>query len=62
MTNEELRLRRKFYLAPESTSLEELKELDTTYTAYPGLTLAQAQQLAEKLRSRQAVEPTHSPS
>lgn len=60
MTDEELQLRSKFYLAPRSTTVEELKEMDATYTSYPGLTLEQAQQTATKLRSLQVVESTHS--
>ena len=37
-------LRMKFYLAPKDTTYEQLVELDKKYTAYPGLTLAQARE------------------
>lgn len=42
MTEEEIKLKSKFYLAPKSITLEELREMDKKYTAYPGLTLEQA--------------------
>jgi len=51
MTDEEIKLRTKFYLAPKSTTLQELKEMDKKYTSYPGLTLDQAQNSAKKLKS-----------
>jgi hypothetical protein len=37
MTEEEIKLRTKFYLAPKTTSLEELKVMNDKYTSYPGL-------------------------
>lgn len=44
MTDEEIKLRTKFYLAPKATSLEELRVMDEKYTSYPGLTLKQAKE------------------
>lgn len=49
MTDEEIKLRTKFYLAPKSISLEQLKKMDKEYTAYPGLTHEQAVELSSKL-------------
>jgi hypothetical protein len=51
MNNEEKMLRAKFYLAPKSTTLQQLKEMDKKYTSYPGLTLDQAKESAKKLKS-----------
>ena len=49
MTEEEIKLRTKFYLAPKATSLEELRVMNKKYTSYPGLTLEQAREAANKL-------------
>jgi hypothetical protein len=49
MTEEEIKLRTKFYLAPKTTSLEELRIMNEKYTSYPGLTLEQAKEAASKL-------------
>lgn len=45
MNEEEIKLRSKFYLAPKSISLDELKKMEVKYTAYPGLTIEQAKEL-----------------
>lgn len=45
MSDEEKMLRAKFYLAPKSISLDELKKMEVKYTAYPGLTIEQAKEL-----------------
>jgi hypothetical protein len=42
MTEEEIKLRTKFYLAPKSMSIEELRKMDKKYTNYPGLSMEQA--------------------
>jgi hypothetical protein len=52
VTEEEIKLRTKFYLAPKATSLKELKDMDKKYTSYPGLTLDQAKKLFNKLPKR----------
>lgn len=58
MTDEEKMLRAKFYLAPMSTSLEQLKEMNEKYTAYPGLTLDQAKELhAELMEFKNNLDP-----
>jgi len=50
MTNEnELALRMKFYMAPKSTTYEQLVEMNEKYTSYPGLTLDQAKETYEQL-------------
>ena len=49
MTEEEIKLRTKFYLAPKSTTLEQLREMDKINTSYPGLTLEQAKEAFNKL-------------
>lgn len=50
MTDEEKMLRAKFYLAPASTTFEHLKELNAKFTAYPGLTKDQANELCDNLQ------------
>jgi len=50
MTEEEIKLRTKFYLAPKATSLEELRVMNEKYTSYPGLTLEQAKELSNRLK------------
>ena len=50
MTDEEIKLRTKFYLAPKNTSLEELRVMNDTYTSYPGLTLEQAKESSNQLK------------
>jgi hypothetical protein len=52
VTEEEIKLRTKFYLAPKSISLEQLKDMDKKYTSYPGLTFDQAKELFNKLPKR----------
>ena len=49
MTDEEIKLRTKFYLAPKTTSLKELRVMNDKYTAYPGLTLEQAKESFKNL-------------
>ena len=49
MTEEEIKLKTKFYLAPASTSIDELRRMDKEYTAYPGLTHEQALKLGRKV-------------
>jgi hypothetical protein len=50
MTQEEIQLRTKFYLAPKSTTLEELKIMNEKFTSYPGLTLDQAKETLENIK------------
>jgi hypothetical protein len=50
MTEEEIKLRTKFYLAPKTTSLEQLKVMNDKYTSYPGLTLEQAKETSNHLK------------
>jgi hypothetical protein len=50
MTQEEIQLRTKFYLAPKSTTLEELNTMNDKFTSYPGLTLDQARESLENIR------------
>jgi hypothetical protein len=50
MTEEEIKLRSKFYLAPKATSLEQLRVMNDKYTSYPGLTLEQAKESSNQLR------------
>ena len=50
MTEEEIKLRTKFYLAPKTTSLEQLKVMNDKYTSYPGLTLEQAKETSNQLK------------
>jgi len=54
MTDEEKMLRAKFYLAPASTSFEQLKEMNVKFTAYPGLTKDQANELYDTLQKFKA--------
>lgn len=49
MTEEEIKLRTKFYLAPKSTSIEALRIMDKEYTNYPGLNKEQAKKLYDQL-------------
>jgi hypothetical protein len=49
MTEEEIKLRTKFYLARVSTSIEELRTMDKEYTSYPGLTMKQAKETYNKI-------------
>ncbi len=49
MTEEEIKLRTKFYLAPASTSIDELRIMDKEYTSYPGLTMEQAKETYNKI-------------
>lgn len=49
MNEEEIKLRSKFYLAPKSISLDELKKMEVKYTAYPGLTIEQAKELLSNI-------------
>ena len=49
MTEEEIKLRAKFYLAPNFIGLDQLKKMDKEYTAYPGLTHEQAVELSKKV-------------
>jgi hypothetical protein len=49
MTEEEMKLRSKFYLAPKSMSIEELRKMDKKYTNYPGLTMEQAKETYNKI-------------
>jgi hypothetical protein len=49
MTEEEIKLRTKFYLAPASTSIDELRRMDKEYTSYPGATYEQAVELGRKV-------------
>jgi len=49
MTDEEKVLRAKFYLAPSSTTLEELRRMEKEYTSYPGLTLEQAKKMYDEI-------------
>lgn len=51
MNEEELKLRSKFYLAPKTITLKELKKMNDKYTSYPGLTLEQAKKLSEDLKN-----------
>lgn len=50
MTEEEIKLRSKFYLAPQSTTLDDLRAMDKKYTAYPGATQEQAKELYENIK------------
>jgi hypothetical protein len=50
MIDEEKMLRAKFYLAPASVSFEQLKEMNAKFTAYPGLTKDQANELYDNLQ------------
>ena len=50
MTQEEIQLRTKFYLAPKSTTLEELKTMNEKFTSSPGLTLDQARETLENIK------------
>ena len=50
MTEEEIKLRTKFYLAPKDISLDTLRQMDKEYTSYPGLSLKQAQATVAKLK------------
>ena len=49
MTQEEIQLRTKFYLAPKSTTIEELKTMNDKFTSYPGLTMEQAKETYNKI-------------
>lgn len=49
MSDEEKMLRAKFYLAPKETTIEQLRHMNETYTAYPGATKEQAEELYKKL-------------
>jgi len=51
MTNEEVVLRSKFYLAPKNYTLEDLKHLNNKYTAYPGLTQEQANKVYKEIQN-----------
>jgi len=50
MTEEEIQLRTKFYLAPKTTTLEELSIMNEKYTSYPGLTMEQAVETLDKIQ------------
>jgi hypothetical protein len=50
MTQEEIQLRTKFYLAPKSTTLEELKIMNEKFTSYPGLTIDQGKKTLENIK------------
>jgi hypothetical protein len=51
MTNDnELMLRMKFYMAPKTTTYEELVAMNEKFTSYPGLTLEQAKETHKKLQ------------
>lgn len=50
MTEEEIKLRTKFYLAPKSISIEQLRIMDKEYTNYPGLNREQTQKVYEELK------------
>lgn len=50
MTDEEKMLRTKFYLAPADTTVEKLREMNKTFTAYPGLTQDQANKVYNDLQ------------
>lgn len=45
MSKSESDLRKKFYLAPDHFTYEQLKELDQKFVKYPGLTLEQAKEV-----------------
>ena len=49
MTDEEKVLRAKFYLAPKTVSLDDLRKMNEKYTAYPGATQEQALEIYEKI-------------
>lgn len=49
MSENELQLRAKFYLAPKETTFEQLIEMNEKYTNYPGLTLEQAKETSLKI-------------
>lgn len=51
MTEEEKMLRAKFYLAPKTVTLDQLKKMNDIYTAYPGLTKEQSEKLASDLNN-----------
>lgn len=51
MTEEEKMLRAKFYLAPTTVTLDQLKKMNDTYTAYPGLNKEQVEKLLKDLKN-----------
>lgn len=50
MTDEEKMLRTKFYLAPSTVTLDQLRHMNQEYVAYPGLTKEQANKLYDNLQ------------
>ncbi len=52
MTDEEKMLRAKFYLAPKTVSLDDLRKINEKYTSYPGLTFDQAKELDVRIKEQ----------
>lgn len=58
MTDEEKMLRAKFYLAPNTVSLDQLRAMNEKYTAYPGLTREQVEKLnSELMEFKSSLDP-----